>query len=58
MSPEYLSSVALVASVAVYALAMFAHAAEWAAARGARRSPRARASGKQQGGSGFASAED
>jgi cytochrome c-type biogenesis protein CcsB len=33
MSPEYFSSVALVASVAVYALAMFAHAAEWAAAR-------------------------
>jgi hypothetical protein len=31
MSPEYLSSVALVASVAVYALAMSAHAAEWAA---------------------------
>jgi cytochrome c-type biogenesis protein CcsB len=33
MSPEYFSSVALVASVAVYALAMSAHAAEWAAAR-------------------------
>jgi cytochrome c-type biogenesis protein CcsB len=33
MSPEYLSSVALVTSVVVYALAMFAHAAEWAAAR-------------------------
>jgi cytochrome c-type biogenesis protein CcsB len=33
MSPEYLSSVALVTSVVVYAFAMFAHAAEWAAAR-------------------------
>jgi len=33
MSPEYFSSVALVASVVVYALAMFAHAAEWASAR-------------------------
>jgi cytochrome c-type biogenesis protein CcsB len=33
MRPEYLSSVALVTSVVVYALAMFAHAAEWAAAR-------------------------
>jgi cytochrome c-type biogenesis protein CcsB len=33
MSPEYFSSVALVTSVVVYALAMFAHAAEWAAAR-------------------------
>ena len=33
MSPEYLSSVALVTSVVVYALALFAHAAEWAAAR-------------------------
>ena len=33
MSPEYFSSVALVTSVVVYMLAMFAHAAEWAAAR-------------------------
>jgi cytochrome c-type biogenesis protein CcsB len=33
MSPEYLSSVALVTSVVVYMLAMFAHAGEWAAAR-------------------------
>jgi cytochrome c-type biogenesis protein CcsB len=33
MNPEYLSSLALVTSVVVYALAMFAHAAEWAAAR-------------------------
>ena len=30
----YYSSLALVSSVVVYALAMFAHAAEWAAARG------------------------
>jgi cytochrome c-type biogenesis protein CcsB len=30
---EYYSNVALVSSVVVYALAMFAHAAEWAAAR-------------------------
>jgi cytochrome c-type biogenesis protein CcsB len=30
---EYYSSLALVSSVVVYALAMFAHAAEWAAAR-------------------------
>ena len=34
MSYEYYSSVALVSSVVVYALAMFAHAAEWASARG------------------------
>ncbi len=34
MSFEYYSSVALVTSVVVYALAMFAHAAEWASARG------------------------
>ena len=34
MSYEYYSSLALVSSVVVYALAMFAHAAEWAAARG------------------------
>jgi cytochrome c-type biogenesis protein CcsB len=33
MSFEYYSSLALVSSVVVYALAMFAHAAEWAAAR-------------------------
>jgi cytochrome c-type biogenesis protein CcsB len=33
MRPEYLSSIALVTSVVVYALAMFAHAGEWAAAR-------------------------
>jgi cytochrome c-type biogenesis protein CcsB len=33
MSYEYYSSLALVSSVVVYALAMFAHAAEWAAAR-------------------------
>ncbi|MET0694607.1 MAG: c-type cytochrome biogenesis protein CcsB [Propionibacteriaceae bacterium] len=33
MRYEYYSSVALVTSVVVYALAMFAHAAEWAAAR-------------------------
>jgi cytochrome c-type biogenesis protein CcsB len=33
MSYEYYSSLALVSSVAVYALAMFAHTAEWAAAR-------------------------
>jgi cytochrome c-type biogenesis protein CcsB len=33
MKPEYLSSLALVSSVVVYALAMFAHAAEWASAR-------------------------
>ena len=30
---EYYSNLALVSSVVVYALAMFAHAAEWAAAR-------------------------
>jgi len=34
MSYEYLSNVAFVTSVVVYALAMFAHAGEWAAARG------------------------
>jgi cytochrome c-type biogenesis protein CcsB len=34
MTDEYYSSVALVSSVVVYALAMFAHAAEWASARG------------------------
>ncbi len=33
MSYEYYSSLALVSSVVVYALAMFAHTAEWAAAR-------------------------
>ena len=33
MTHEYYSSLALVSSVVVYALAMFAHAAEWAAAR-------------------------
>jgi len=33
MRYEYYSSVALVTSVVVYALAMFAHAAEWASAR-------------------------
>ncbi len=33
MTYEYYSSLALVSSVVVYALAMFAHAAEWAAAR-------------------------
>jgi cytochrome c-type biogenesis protein CcsB len=33
---EYYSNVALVSSVVVYALAMFAHAAEWAAARRVR----------------------
>ena len=33
MRYEYYSSVALVSSVVVYALAMFAHAAEWASAR-------------------------
>jgi cytochrome c-type biogenesis protein CcsB len=33
MRYEYYSNVALVSSVVVYALAMFAHAAEWAAAR-------------------------
>ncbi len=33
MRPEYVSSVALVTSVVVYMLAMFSHAAEWAAAR-------------------------
>jgi cytochrome c-type biogenesis protein CcsB len=33
MNLEYLSSVALVTSVVVYMLAMFAHAGEWAAAR-------------------------
>ena len=40
---EYYSSLALVSSVVVYALAMFAHAAEWAAARTGRR-PATRAS--------------
>jgi cytochrome c-type biogenesis protein CcsB len=34
MTYEYYSSLALVSSVVVYALAMFAHTAEWAAARG------------------------
>ena len=34
MTYAYYSSLALVSSVVVYALAMFAHAAEWAAARG------------------------
>ena len=34
MNYEYYSNLALVASVVVYALAMFAHAAEWASARG------------------------
>ena len=33
MTYEYYSSLALVSSVVVYALAMFAHTAEWAAAR-------------------------
>ena len=33
MRYEYYSNLALVSSVVVYALAMFAHAAEWAAAR-------------------------
>ena len=33
MRYEYYSNVALVSSVIVYALGMFAHAAEWAAAR-------------------------
>jgi cytochrome c-type biogenesis protein CcsB len=33
MTYEYYSSLALVSSVVVYALAMFAHAAEWASAR-------------------------
>ena len=33
MRYEYYSNVALVSSVVVYVLAMFAHAAEWAAAR-------------------------
>ena len=33
MTYEYYSSLSLVSSVVVYALAMFAHAAEWAAAR-------------------------
>ncbi|HEX6760338.1 MAG TPA: c-type cytochrome biogenesis protein CcsB [Propionibacteriaceae bacterium] len=33
MTYEYYSSLALVSSVVVYAVAMFAHAAEWAAAR-------------------------
>ena len=37
MSYEYYSSLALVIPVVVYALAMFAHAAEWAAARRLRR---------------------
>ena len=37
MTYEYYSSLALVSSVVVYALAMFAHAAEWAAARRTRR---------------------
>ena len=36
MTYEYYSSLALVSSVVVYALAMFAHAAEWAAARRVR----------------------
>lgn len=34
MRYEYYSNLALVSSAVVYALAMFAHAAEWAAARG------------------------
>ena len=34
MSPQYLSSLALDASVVVYTLAMCSHAAEWASARG------------------------
>ena len=34
MNPEQLSSLALVTSVVIYMLAMFAHAAEWASARG------------------------
>ena len=33
MTYEYYSSMALVSSVVVYVLAMFAHAAEWATAR-------------------------
>ena len=33
MRYEYYSNLVLVSSVVVYALAMFAHAAEWAAAR-------------------------
>ena len=33
MNLEYYSSLCLVTAVVVYALAMFAHAAEWAAAR-------------------------
>ena len=33
MNFEYYSSLALVASVVVYVVAMFLHAAEWAAAR-------------------------
>ena len=33
MNYEYYSSLALVTSVVVYMLAMFAHAAEWASAR-------------------------
>ena len=43
MRYEYYSNVALVSSVVVYVLAMFAHAAEWAAARrlGAGRGARA-----------------
>ena len=44
MTYEYYSSLSLVSSVVVYALAMFAHAAEWAAARRvvARRAGRGR----------------
>jgi cytochrome c-type biogenesis protein CcsB len=38
---EYYSNLALVSSVVVYALAMFAHAAEWAAARRVRAPARA-----------------
>jgi cytochrome c-type biogenesis protein CcsB len=38
---EYYSNLALVSSVVVYALAMFAHAAEWAAARRVRQTERA-----------------
>ena len=33
MNLEYYSNLAFVTSVVLYALAMFAHAAEWAAAR-------------------------
>ncbi len=36
MNYEYYSSLALVTSVVVYMLAMFAHAAEWASARRVR----------------------